>query len=115
MATTRVSLNRLTHVHVLRTSRDCDGRYDHDYVVTPREGETFRELWTDYAMRRVDVTWNYNVRVERSTHEDGTPYVQYSADTDEGYEYEETYGCDHKRCIPGTQLFRDHTAESMGY
>lgn len=115
MSETRVSLNTLTHVHVVRTARDCDSRYDRDYIATPGPGETFRELWTGYAMRRLDVTWNYNVLVRRGTDEDGYPFLEYVADTEEGFEHEDIYGCDDPQCDPDKTRFRDHTAEAMGY
>lgn len=115
MSMTVVSMSRLTHIHVTRTSRDCDGRYDHDSILVPGAHETFRELWTYCALRHVDVTWNRNVEVERGTRDDGLPFVEYVADTDEGFVHEYAHGCDDENCDPSFRRFRDHTAEAAGY
>lgn len=115
MTTTRVSFHRLTHVHIDRTARDCDGRYDRDLVFFPNERETFREMWTWAVMRRVDVSWNSAVTLRRGTDEDGMPFAEYHALTEEGFEHEDIYACDDPRCEAGTHRYRDHTAESMGY
>ena len=115
MAQTRISMNRITHLHCEETQRDCDGLYERDNIWTPREGMTGRELWTYAATSRVDCTWNYSQKVERTVDEDGLPVMEYFAHTDEGFIHEMIRGCDDEDCDPNARRYRDHTAESMGY
>lgn len=109
-----VPIDRLTHLHVSTDSRDCDGRYEHDYIVVPREGVSFRQLWAAHVEMLASRDYDECAEFERTTDRDGLPCVEYSARTDEGYRREYTYGCDGE-CDPRVYRYRDHTAEAMGY
>lgn len=98
------------HAHVETIQRDCDGRYDRNYVVNSEQGQddqafqsyvlgTFLPL--DYRGESVQVTF--------------TPTgFHYSEPTDEGYYMLSVEWCHHD-CDTDARTHRDHTAESMGY
>ncbi len=115
MSSTLVPMSRITHAHVMTSSRDCDGRYEHDYVWTPREGKDFRVLWTEHAASEASITWNFQNRTTRTVDADGYPVLESYFVTDEGYRSEYIRGCDDEDCDPRARRFRDHTAEAAGY
>lgn len=113
MGTTLVSPNKLTHLHVSTTARDCDGLYEDDYVLVPAN-QTARELFAHLAVRATQRSWDHNIRLTREVTSDGLPTFEYSASTDEGWRHEQVYACDDD-CDTGERRFRDHTAEAEGY
>ena len=114
-AITLVPMERITHAHAYRSSRDCDGKYERDYIWFPREGKTFAEVWTETVARESSADWHVRFTAERTTDPDGYPVLRTFAVTEEGYAEEEYVGCDDDQCDPNWRRYRDHTAEAMGY
>jgi hypothetical protein len=109
-----VPFDRLTHLHVTTDARDCDGRYEQDYVWVPNDDETFRDMWSWHVARAAARDYDHNATFERGVTLDGLPFADYAATTEEGYSSEYVTGCD-GCCDPRATRYRDHTAELAGY
>lgn len=109
-----LSLDTMTHVHVESNSRDCDGAYERESVWTPTGADSFRDLWTYAALSNLGRDWEFDATFTRGTTEDGAPFVEYWARTDEGYRRERIEGCADD-CDRDARRYRDHTAEAAGY
>lgn len=109
-----LAIRRVTHVHVSRDARDCDGRIEDDRVfrLSPDDPDN---VWTWYVGHVLRFLSPEGESIERDTTRDGYPRLIVDRQTDEGYEHTELIGCDDPECDPHAYRYRDHTAESMGY
>lgn len=120
----------MRHIHVDGSSSDCDGRYSHGHVYRLNSGiapwalrpsralkgcEDEEPTWHDlvtYVFQTTASIWSGRTTIEIDT-DAGT--MRYSTVTDEGGAGGEARVCADPGCAYDDDLFRDHTAERMGY
>lgn len=125
------------HAHISRDSRDCDGRYEHDYITVASQcnfnacREDFfhhpnRFDWNAYQPVTNEAEFRYMLLdLDEWDNQDGhyrfEPYGNIpdsfcrDRSTEEGYESEHVQFCYDWTCDLGEKRFRDHTAEAHGY
>lgn len=109
------------HAHVSTQSRDCDGLYNRDYVMTFNDEETAEsgKVYNDFSdihfMNRVMCTVASPYAVEHgmrvTVDNDG---INVYEDTEEGYRAADVRWC-RENCDTDEYSQRDYTAEAMGY
>ena len=100
------------HAHVHIDSRDCDGRYERSYVVTPEDGQDM------YAFQGMVMGWymplDYRGDDTVITVQMSSRGFDFLEPTDEGYRAVDVTWCTGDD-VSERGTFRDYTAESMGY
>lgn len=114
-------MNNTLHAHVSTRSRDCDGGYSRDYVMTFNDDETaesgkvyndFSEIhFMDRVMCSVASPYACELGMTIKVDDDG---IEVHENTEEGYRAASVRWC-RDDCDTDEHSQRDHTAESMGY
>jgi hypothetical protein len=103
------------HAHIEQASRDCDGLYTSDHIITLDDGQDecafFAYVVGLYAS---PYAIDLDMTVKSVKLDDGDIRMTVSEPTEEGYRETEITFC-HDDCETGKSSFRDHTAEAMGY
>lgn len=109
----------MLHIHEYHASRDCDGLYEYDTVISEFGGVTDREVWSAFMQSVLKFSSEYwtgrGWHLSRWTDEKGFANVEFGGPTDEGWRVTEARTCDDERCLVQPSTYRDHTAESMGF
>lgn len=110
------------HAHIDTASRDCDGLYTRDYVMTfnDAEVEESKKDVNDFSdihfMNRVmtNIASPYAVEHGMTVKVDDAG-IEVHEVTDEGYREATVRWCRDEDCEVAEWSFRDHTAEAAGY
>ena len=108
------------HAHFEKASRDCDGLYTQDYVITMTDEEIASEFgdieFTDRVVASVVNAYSLDSTGTLSVVrlDDGDVRMSWREPTEEGYTSTEVTLCKDD-CDTGEHSYRDHTAESEGY
>lgn len=109
------------HAHVSTTARDCDGTYDHAYVVTFNDDETAESQkdvndfsgihFMNRVMSLVASPYACQFGMTVKVDDDG---IEVHENTEEGYRQASVRWC-HEDCDTDARSQRDHAAEAAGY